>query len=89
MISETSSTKLDKKKKKIGYFVFFWLSSHGTIHIKIKNIENDVQTRMVLKYGSAVINFAGYQLFYLIILSNDIHKNIYMKNYNIHLKSEL
>ena len=33
--------------------------------------------------------FCGYQLFYLIILSNDIHKNIYMKNYNIHLKSEL
>ena len=30
MISETSSTKLDKKKKKLDTLCFFWLSTHGT-----------------------------------------------------------
>ena len=39
MISETSSTKLDEKIKQIEYFVFVWLSSHGTIHKASLQIE--------------------------------------------------
>ena len=35
MISETSSTKLDKKKKKLDTLCFLWLSTHGTTHIYI------------------------------------------------------
>ena len=30
MISETSSTKLDKKKTKLDTLCFLWLSTHGT-----------------------------------------------------------
>ena len=37
MISETSSTKLDKKKKKLDTLCFLWLSTHGTT-LWIKNI---------------------------------------------------
>ena len=33
MISETSSTKLDKKKKKLDTLCFLWLSTHGTTPI--------------------------------------------------------
>ena len=39
MISEMSSTKLDEKKKNWILCVFFWLSSHGTIHKASLQIE--------------------------------------------------
>ena len=33
MISETNSTKLDKKKKKLDTLCFLWFSTHGTTQL--------------------------------------------------------